>query len=763
MHPLPGQALRNILSILKRFILNNTLVRCSLRGLLFIWARLNSRATRPGSTPDRALEAKQAPLESTKDARVEGDSSDMLDETPRLPITHPIEIVRFSPSSCSTYPSSPSASPSASSMPQFRNQMELLGMTGYTVQPSRSRISLPYPSAVRNSRSHISLPYVSTSHSSSRLSLPHSSAAHSRSRLSLPHRGAAYSRSNISLPIPIITTTEVDIAERASSDSPIPDIHALDPDGDVLSLNTVPKFSHPRIRPFAPERILRYDRNIKIPREVTDYTIPPLTTSYHIRENPPGWIPCFHPEGALYFFHEGKRIFTDANLYEPDLLRQIEQDIATIEEFFRAHNLRRSLHVDLALELIRDGGDINTYYYFADHSKRCIYFVDEFDAAELPIWGEVRGVTSSTHIMHEIETQYWYHCLMYPKSLEITHNLVNELRDIIIHLMGDTILSQTSTSPYSTDELQKMLGLVNSLKKNVDAGLQGSTCVLSGLMYVFVRQRFYNFHGQPGARLGRDQSVHGKIRNERSLLILALSPLFFFAPEVHLRSLEKMWVDEVIRNVSWTQFVNQLNAEWQEFTLYGTVLLNANVAFLAIQSVDVGHESYRSPAQIASYASIVSSIGSIIIGLLLLRQHRSKARETAAEAVAFLQRRTSQVLGLETLAITFGLPYALLMWGMVFFLAAFLFMCFEQAGIYSRLLVGSTWLALSVLVVWCIWMAWEQQENNNEAESAEGAEAEQEEIKGQSKSKAAAPLIKSWRWPALLFRRSSVDSEKTVV
>ena len=53
-----------------------------------------------------------------------------------------------------------------------------------------------------------------------------------------------------------------------------------------------------------------------------------------------------------------------------------------------------------------------------------------------------------------------------------------------------------------------------------------------------------------------------------------------------------------------------------------TVLLNANVAFLAIQSVDsastLGHRSF---AQRASYFSIVTSVGAIVLGLLLAREH----------------------------------------------------------------------------------------------------------------------------------------------
>lgn len=65
-----------------------------------------------------------------------------------------------------------------------------------------------------------------------------------------------------------------------------------------------------------------------------------------------------------------------------------------------------------------------------------------------------------------------------------------------------------------------------------------------------------------------------------------------------------------------------------------TVLLNANVAFLAIQSIDnASTNPGRSPAQIASFLSIVASFGSIILGLVLARKHRAKASDTASDAV----------------------------------------------------------------------------------------------------------------------------------
>lgn len=54
----------------------------------------------------------------------------------------------------------------------------------------------------------------------------------------------------------------------------------------------------------------------------------------------------------------------------------------------------------------------------------------------------------------------------------------------------------------------------------------------------------------------------------RTLLISIFSPVFFFAPEVHLTEVEKIWTDEVLNNTTWKPFIDKLLAEWQEFVLF---------------------------------------------------------------------------------------------------------------------------------------------------------------------------------------------------
>lgn len=110
-------------------------------------------------------------------------------------------------------------------------------------------------------------------------------------------------------------------------------------------------------------------------------------------------------------------------------------------------------------------------------------------------------------------------------------------------------------------------------------------------------------------------------------------------------------------------------------------MLTANMVFLAIQSVDNGGNPtpHRSVAQVASYISIVTSLGSILLSLLLLHQNRSK-KNNAAEAVslstsasnswsnqasctqAWFLGNMNDGRGLQTLAILYALPSALLMW-----------------------------------------------------------------------------------------------------
>ena len=94
-----------------------------------------------------------------------------------------------------------------------------------------------------------------------------------------------------------------------------------------------------------------------------------------------------------------QRVYTEANLYEEDFLHVVNEDIATIEDFLESHGIRLGPTVDLALDLNKsEDGTITTDYYYADHERRIIFFLDEFESSNLPAWSQVPGVNSLSHL-----------------------------------------------------------------------------------------------------------------------------------------------------------------------------------------------------------------------------------------------------------------------------------------------------------------------------------------------------------------------------
>jgi len=277
--------------------------------------------------------------------------------------------------------------------------------------------------------------------------------------------------------------------------------------------------------------------------------------------------------------------------------------------------------------------------------------------------------------------------------------------------------SKSSTLPYDEDTMQKMIKLVRKAKES-DAGVVYHTAGVTRLLSFFAHWRFLYGHGQQHARLIRHQTVYSGVRHPRTLLITLLSMLLFLAPEVHLKDLEKLWTDEIIIETVWKSFMSKLLGEWEELILWSTVMLTANVGFLAIPGVVISNinnplqsaselKVFMSTAQIASSISMLASVGSTVVGLLLIRHNRSKQKEDPAGAAKYLYQSTHPKFGLEPIAIIFSLPWALLMWAMVTFFIAVLLFSFCYSNTSTRISVAVASVMFSVLTAWCVRRAWE--------------------------------------------------------
>ena len=84
---------------------------------------------------------------------------------------------------------------------------------------------------------------------------------------------------------------------------------------------------------------------------------------------------------------------------------------------------------------------------------------------------------------------------------------------------------------------------------------------------VIAREKFYNYHGQPNARMNRDESLKDdSIFRPRSLAFLFLSPFLFWMPDIYLADLEKIWIDETVNYRPWNKFINELKRDWKAST-----------------------------------------------------------------------------------------------------------------------------------------------------------------------------------------------------
>ncbi|KAF9553270.1 hypothetical protein CPC08DRAFT_713906 [Agrocybe pediades] len=409
------------------------------------------------------------------------------------------------------------------------------------------------------------------------------------------------------------------------------------------------------------------------------------------------------------------KVWTESDIFRHNILTQLEAHLTIIEDFISEVGLVIRPQWNLVINYYDDGlSSPYTGYYLVDHEMHKVFFLDEYEAEDLDAWCQVPGAQSECHIGHEIEAQYWYFVLLHPHALHMENRHVQRLRGIILHFIGDSTTSSSSNAPYSLDELYRVLSLTDQMSENIDIHGEGTASLLGRFMFVINRERFLNFYGEAHSRLYTTFSVYGTPIYARKWLVKTVSPLLFYAPDFHLRTLQSMSVDGVTRRFKFQDFVQRLNGEWEQIILFGTVVLNANVAFLAIQSVDNNNsgDPHRLPAQVMSYLSIVASVGSILLGLLLGREFKIKASESDDEIHTkyfLLGRRHARGLGLEILAILYTLPYALLMWGMLAFLAAFASLCFKTSSLSTRITVGSSFVVVACLIAFCIRTNWDSE------------------------------------------------------
>ncbi|XP_006462384.1 hypothetical protein AGABI2DRAFT_179143 [Agaricus bisporus var. bisporus H97] len=420
------------------------------------------------------------------------------------------------------------------------------------------------------------------------------------------------------------------------------------------------------IYPSAPSRTQRYNLKRTIEDKYPTRPIQPLSINFHAQSTlPPGWVQHIHPEGLPYFVlslpDSGpmQRIVTEEWMYDPDISELILDFIKEIQEAISEYKVTLWPESDLLVELHRregriteDDGHAHCGYYFVQHTRRCIYWLEEVKLN--PTLSKALGLISGDLSGHQtqlcLEVEYWTYWNNFP-TLQIA---TPDIYDYIV----DTIM-----------------------------------CMMTGrFMTSLTRDRLRNYYGTWGTRLNKHQSVISGKTESLSMVVDIVSPFLFFIPHALLERTEALMVDGCFTLHDWETFFDEIKEEWNQTALLATILLTANCAFLAIPIFQAPVlVSHSSPEQIASYVSLTTGLFGLVLALAMYRHHKFRKPSSPAEILAYIhgsyEERHDNVRW-EELFLVWSLPHALIMWSATTFSVAFLLMCFHGTLTAVKVAVG---------------------------------------------------------------------------
>lgn len=483
------------------------------------------------------------------------------------------------------------------------------------------------------------------------------------------------------------------------------------------------------MKPMTASDVRRYSKKSQIhwQRTDTDFQISPGQKDFSVfpekfESGDITWNCHIHPHGTLYFSSDlltwkdpdmetneiEITVYTDADVRERPNSDVIASCVRTLlEQAQLAGHLEGTL-MELTVDLsTNDSGELECQYYFVAPDQRILFWEAHFEAKHL--FCGVKCVTSS-HIKYAIEAEYWMHRELYPSDCKITPELHRELQAVILHAYTDTIFSEISLAPFDTDELQRALnivdylnGIVNKSDPTTNDEPDSTTndqyiWAYARLMRMFTRARLSNFYGEIGTRLG-DHTIYADDNSTEKRPIVKLFNFFLFgSPSTHVRQIDSVWVDQSVNRPRWKMFMNRLTSEWSGLAIYSTVMLAVDISFLSMPAIGT-----RPSAQIALYISSLWSVASLVVSALLAQS--GGHRDSINRATAFMTRITQSLHGKENLAIIFSLPYALVVWGMVFFFLALSLVIFLSASVTTWCTVGPAWLLVVGFIGWPVWAA----------------------------------------------------------
>ncbi|KAN0094472.1 hypothetical protein V8E55_002759 [Tylopilus felleus] len=415
------------------------------------------------------------------------------------------------------------------------------------------------------------------------------------------------------------------------------------------------------------------------------------------------WKRHVHPEGGVLFYHQEFHLFTEHDISDPIKEENLFACVAQlVEKAIKADDVTLDEHTHIVLNVDNDG---DWHYYFVDHTNHLLFWVDKVSARDLGI--ELRGISGYNHIIHGrvvllvciFRESFQSHCEYYPHNRALPKKAFEDLRGMLNYAKIDMITTDSSSSPFGQDELVAMLGLVDSLKDVNEISDPYSIWAIARLMAYFTENQFLNFCGQACARLNADTPLFGKQDWDCHILFKVVNLFLLGSPNEHALRLQRVWVDDIINQPRWKDFVTRLTTELARYTIFSTVMLAVNFSLLSVPGV-VNVNAPAGPIQIIVYCSVVSTIASIVFSFGLLNVYSSPRLLIARNVLEAMWKLSRTKTGMACLSITHSLPIASLIWSIALFSVALAVQIFgpKQHATVSTLSVECLIIAIFMVI-----------------------------------------------------------------
>ncbi|KAH7096634.1 hypothetical protein BKA62DRAFT_719004 [Auriculariales sp. MPI-PUGE-AT-0066] len=341
----------------------------------------------------------------------------------------------------------------------------------------------------------------------------------------------------------------------------------------------------------------------------------------------PDWFTTTHPlDGNVYFLMDSSTLplVTPTDVQNPDMLRAV----FAFYDFFRSQckvKLEPSRH-ELLLEVDPEDSRM-CHCYILDHHDASVLWHRDLAAEETADLC-FRQSASDNHAQTLLNIFYAEHAQLF------SHRPLPGHVEQAIHIQAagflpDIQTNDESKSPFKTETLRSFIEFDNNTRKikTHDGSLliPRRTAIFARFWQGLLTETFEDRHGERSPRYGRTWSLQEpgtRLGNSsRGYKQYAVELFCLGIPSRFVKDIDATYVDELVWGEHWQKYLDKLKENWSNISLIATVLLTANVGFLAIPSVAESRGDRADILHYASVTSVVFSFASMATGRLLYRFH----------------------------------------------------------------------------------------------------------------------------------------------